>query len=94
MPTTTTTPTTAQSTMSKVGHLAEDAAASVQDLTNRSIDRAREMSSTLRDRAYSAGSQTVGYVREQPLKTVLLAVAAGAAIAVLVRLLSGYREDR
>lgn len=93
MPTTTTPTTTAQSTMAKVGHLAEDAAASVQDLTNRSIDRAREMSSHLRDRAYSAGSQTVGYVREQPLKTVLLAVAAGAAIAVLVRLL-GHRPDR
>lgn len=95
MPTTTTTPTTgAQSTIAKVGHLAEDAAASVQDLTHRSIERAREMSSTLRDRAYNAGNQTIGYVREQPLKTVLVAVAAGAAIAVLVRLLSGHRHDR
>lgn len=94
MPTTTTPTTSAQSAMAKVGHLAEDAAASVHDLTNRSIERAREMSSTLRDRAYSAGSQTVGYVREQPLKTVLLAVAAGAAIAVLARLLSNHRHDR
>lgn len=94
MPMTTTPTTGAQSTIAKVGHLAEDAAASVQDLTNRSIERAREMSSTLRDRAYTAGNQTIGYVREQPLKTVLVAVAAGAAIAVLVRLLSGYRHDR
>ena len=93
MPTTTTPTTGAQSTMAKVGHLAEDAAASVQDLTNRSIERAREMSSQLRDRAYNAGSSTIGYVREQPLKTVLVAVAAGAAIAVLVRLLSS-RSDR
>ena len=93
MPTTTTPTTGAQSTMAKVGHLAEDAAASVHDLTNRSIERAREMSSHLRDRAYNAGSSTIGYVREQPLKTVLLAVAAGAAIAVLARLLS-HRNDR
>lgn len=94
MPTTTTPTTSTQSAMAKVGHLAEDAAASVHDLTNRSIERAREMSSALRDRAYNAGSQTVGYVREQPLKTVLLAVAAGAAIAVLARLLSNHRHDR
>ena len=89
------TPTTGpHSAMTKVSHLAEDAAASVQDLTNRSLDRAREMSSSLRDRAYTAGSQTVGYVREQPLKTVLVAVAAGAAIAMVVRLLSSSRYDR
>ncbi len=89
---TTTTPTTVQSTIAKVGHLAEDAAASVQDLTNRSIERAREMSSTLRDRAYDAGSSTVGYVREQPLKTVLVAVTAGVAIAMLARLLFSHRR--
>ena len=91
----TSTPTTGpHSTMTKMSHLAEDAAASVQDLTNRSIDRAREMSTDLRNRAYTAGNQTMGYVREQPVKTVLMAVAAGAAIAVLVRLLSGDRYDR
>lgn len=94
MPITTTPTSGAQSTIAKVGHMAEDAAASVQDMTHRSIERAREMSSTLRDRAYSAGNQTIGYVREQPLKTVLLAVAAGAAIAVLVRLLTNHRHDR
>ncbi|HZF81189.1 MAG TPA: hypothetical protein VEZ89_15525 [Rubrivivax sp.] len=94
MPFTSTPTTGAQSTMTKVGHLAEDAAASVQDLTNRSIDRAREMSTDLRNRAYTAGNQTIGYVREQPVKTVLMAVAAGAAIAVLVRMLSGDRYDR
>ena len=93
MPTTTTPTTGAQSTINKVGNLAEDAAASVQDLTHRSIERAREMSSHLRDRAYNAGNTTIGYVREQPMKTVLLAVAAGAAIAVLARLLS-HRNDR
>ena len=93
MPTTTTPTTGAQSTIAKVGNMAEDAAASVQDLTHRSIERARDMSSHLRDRAYNAGTQTMGYVREQPLKTVLVAVAAGAAIAVLVRLLSGSRHD-
>ena len=93
MPTTTTPTTGSQSAISKVGTLAEDAAASVQDMTNRSIERAREMSSALRDRAYNAGNNTIGYVREQPLKTVLVAVAVGAAIAVLARLLS-HRHDR
>ena len=93
MPTTTTPTTGAQSTMAKVGHMAEDAAASVQDLTNRSIERAREMSLALRDRASNAGNNTIGYVREQPLKTVLVAVAVGAAIAVLARLLT-QRRDR
>jgi len=91
---TSTSSTDARATMAKVGHLAEDAAASVQDMTNRSIERAREMSTNLRERAYTAGNQTMGYVREQPVKTVLVALAAGAAIAVLVRLLSGDRYDR
>jgi ElaB/YqjD/DUF883 family membrane-anchored ribosome-binding protein len=84
-----TTNTTSSSMLNKATHLAEDAAASVHDMTARSLDRAKEMSTAFRDRAYNAGTHTVGYVREQPLKSVLIAVAAGAAIAVIARMLSG-----
>ena len=91
MPNTTTNPNDT-TMLSRAGQLADDAAASVHDLTQRSIDRAREMGTTLKARAYTAGNSTVGYMREQPLKSVLIAVAAGAAIAVLARLLSGARD--
>ena len=69
------------------------AAEQVQDLTRRGIERAREVGYDVRDRAQRAGDRTVGYIQEEPVKAVLIAAAAGAAVALLIRALSGRERD-
>ena len=64
------------------------AAAQVEEMTNRAMERAREVGGDIRDTANRAGDRTVGYIRDEPIKSVLIGVAAGAALAVLVRALS------
>jgi ElaB/YqjD/DUF883 family membrane-anchored ribosome-binding protein len=69
------------------------AAEQVQELTRRGIERARDMSTDVRDKAQRAGDRTVGYIQDEPLKAVLIAAAAGAAVALLIRALSGRNSD-
>lgn len=40
------------------------------------------------------GNQAAQYVQDQPLKSLLIAVATGAAIALLAGALSRHRHDR
>lgn len=51
-----------------------------------SLNAVREASQQLAHGAQRYGQQGVVYVREEPVKSVLLAAAAGAAIAALVGL--------
>jgi ElaB/YqjD/DUF883 family membrane-anchored ribosome-binding protein len=90
---------TLESLRDGVAHLREAAPAAlnrataqVQDLTRRGLDRAREMSNDVRDTAQRAGDRTVGYIQDEPLKAVLVAAAAGALVALLVRALSSRRD--
>ena len=59
------------------------AAAQMEELTRRGMDRAKEVSTQARDQANRAGDRAVGYIQEEPVKSVLIAVAAGAAVAML-----------
>ena len=70
-------------------------AAQVTDLAHRGLDRARDVSERISLEAHRAGDRTVNYIRDEPVKSVLVAAAAGAALATLV----GYihrarRSDR
>lgn len=58
----------------------------------RSADAARRSADAMRDSAYRASDATSGYVRDEPLKALLIAAAAGAAFVALVQLLRG--DDR
>ena len=69
------------------------AAEQVQELTRRGIERAREVGTDVRDKAQRAGDRTVGYIQDEPVKAVLIAAAAGAAVALLIRALSGRSRD-
>jgi ElaB/YqjD/DUF883 family membrane-anchored ribosome-binding protein len=73
--------------------LAQRAAEQVQDLTRRGLDRARLASDELREQAHFAGELTRDYVQEKPVKAVLIAAAAGAALALLVQGLMSRRRD-
>ena len=93
---TSTSSTDARATMAKVGHLAEDAAASVQDMTNRSIERAREMSTNLRERAYTAGLTTATYaervlVKAEQVRRLPQNVSFAQGAAINVAYASAYR---
>ena len=41
----------------------------------------------LRDQAVRASDKTVGYIKDEPMKAMLIAAAAGAALMALVALL-------
>jgi ElaB/YqjD/DUF883 family membrane-anchored ribosome-binding protein len=66
----------------------------VDDLAHRGLERARYLSAEARERAAHASDSTVAYIRDQPVKSVLIAAAAGAGIAALLGLLRQRRDHR
>lgn len=70
------------------------AAAQVEEITRRGVDRARSAGQTAREQALRAGDATVMRIRDEPVKAVLAAAAAGAAIAALVSWAMRSRSQR
>lgn len=70
------------------------AAAQVEEITRRGLDRAKEASMGMRDQVYKAGDRTVGYIKDEPVKAVLVAAATGAAVALLVGWAMRSRSSR
>ncbi len=68
------------------------AAAQVDEFTRRGLERARQTSLDVRDQVYRAGDRTADYIRDEPMKSVLVAAACGAALAALISIAS--RRDR
>ncbi|HOB92734.1 MAG TPA: hypothetical protein PK306_04125 [Aquabacterium sp.] len=67
-------------------------AAQIDDLTRRGMERAKAATDTAKDQAALAGDRTVSYIRNEPVRAVLIAAAAGAAVATLIGLLSSNRR--
>jgi ElaB/YqjD/DUF883 family membrane-anchored ribosome-binding protein len=63
-------------------------AAKAEELARRSADAMRDRSADIRDRAVRMSDSTVGYIKDEPLKAILIAAATGAALMALVSLLS------
>jgi ElaB/YqjD/DUF883 family membrane-anchored ribosome-binding protein len=70
------------------------AAAQMEAMTRRGVDRARDASNAVRDQAHRAGDRAVGYIQHEPVKSVLIAVAAGATIAMLASWFARSRSGR
>lgn len=81
---------------------ARDVAASVSDTVGRVRDHARHWVDegartaraavgALRHEAHLVGDRTVGYVRDEPIKSIAVAALAGAALAGLLMLLRSRR---
>ncbi|MBC7993234.1 MAG: hypothetical protein H7Z15_08345 [Rhizobacter sp.] len=68
------------------------AAAQVDDITRRGLERARQVGGDVRHQAGRAGDSTVAYIKDEPVKSVLMAVAAGATVAGLMALLMRSRS--
>jgi ElaB/YqjD/DUF883 family membrane-anchored ribosome-binding protein len=69
------------------------AAAQVDELTRQGLLRAQEARSQIKDQVQRAGDASRGYIRDEPVKSVLIAAATGAAVAALVSLLVRGRKD-
>jgi ElaB/YqjD/DUF883 family membrane-anchored ribosome-binding protein len=57
------------------------------DYAQRGMQRVRQTGADVRDSALDARDATLDYVRDEPLKAVLIAAVAGAALATGVMLL-------
>ena len=67
-----------------LNRLATDA----EQFTRRSVDKVREGSQQLRGQALRATDTTLGYIKEEPVKAVLIAAAIGAVLMALVTLVA------
>ena len=56
-------------------------------LAQRGVDAVRDRSLQVREQALRASDNTLNYIKDEPVKAVLIAAAAGAALMVLLGLL-------
>jgi ElaB/YqjD/DUF883 family membrane-anchored ribosome-binding protein len=63
-----------------------------RDVASDGYDAARERAAALRDRGQQAVDSTRGYVKEEPIKSLLIAAAVGAAVIALVEVVRVRRN--
>lgn len=61
-------------------------------LAQRGIDAVRDSSQQLRDKALRASDSTVNYVKDEPVKAMLIAAATGAALMAMISLMTRSRD--
>ena len=83
---------TVQDIRQQAGPMLDRAAEQASALAQRGVDTVRETSQQLRDKAVRASESTVKYVKDEPVKSVLIAVATGAALMALAGMKSRSRE--
>ena len=71
----------------------ERATARAGDMAQRGIETVRDGSRQLRDRAMDASDKTVAYIKDEPVKSMLIAAATGAALMALITLASRSRHS-
>lgn len=61
-------------------------------LARRGMDAVTDTSAQLRERAVRVSDSTVGYIKDEPVKAMLIAAATGAALMGLFTLISRSRD--
>lgn len=61
-------------------------------LAQRGVDTVRETSQQLQEKALRASDNTVKYIKDEPVKSMLIATAIGAGLMALLSLMSRSRE--
>lgn len=64
----------------------------VSAIAHRSADAVRDSSRQLREKAMDASDKTVNYIKEEPVKSILIAAATGAALMGLMSMMSRSRN--
>lgn len=70
----------------------ERASEQVSAMAHRGLESVRETTHQLRVKAEHASDSTVGYIRQEPVKAVLIAAATGAALMALISLVARSRD--
>jgi ElaB/YqjD/DUF883 family membrane-anchored ribosome-binding protein len=78
--------------MSSTHNAASQAIESIGKAVEQGIGRVRETSDHVRISAARASEGTVNYIRHDPVKSVLMAAATGAALMALVGLLTRHNN--
>lgn len=68
-------------------------ASQAESLARRGLDVMRDSAGQVRERAQTMGDVTVRYVKDEPVKAVLIAAAAGAALMALASLIQSSRRN-
>lgn len=76
----------------EVTSIAARAVARAEELARGSVDWMRDSSDRVRSEVTRAGDRTVGYIREQPVRSVVAAAATGALVYALVQAVRGRRD--
>lgn len=70
------------------------AAESANAYLQQGLEAVHEGSDKVRAQARSASARTVNYIKDEPVKAILIAAAAGAVLTALVQIASRSRDDR
>ncbi|MEN9435638.1 MAG: hypothetical protein RIR09_293 [Pseudomonadota bacterium] len=82
----------AANSLQELRHQATPMLEQANAMAHRGIDSVRDMSHQLRVKAEHASETTVNYIKEEPVKAVLIAAATGAALMALVSLVARSRS--
>ena len=63
-----------------------------ENVAHRGVDAVRDASAQVREKALKASDTTVSYIKDEPVKSMLIAAATGAALMALIGLLSRSRN--
>lgn len=78
----------AQDLRNDVAPLINRAGEQASALAQRGVNAVRESSQQIREKALRVSDSTVMYIKDEPLKSMLIAAATGAALMALVGMLS------
>lgn len=76
----------------QAGPMIDRATGRASALAHRGLDAVLDGSEQLRAKARHAGDSTIDYIREEPVRAVLMAAAAGAMLTALIALLTRSRH--
>jgi ElaB/YqjD/DUF883 family membrane-anchored ribosome-binding protein len=68
--------------------VANDAIDSVTNSVQHGVNSVRDTSRQLRDSAVQASDASINFIKDEPVKSVLIAAATGAALMALIGLLN------
>jgi ElaB/YqjD/DUF883 family membrane-anchored ribosome-binding protein len=77
---------------SQAGPMINRMSAKAEDAAKRGMEVMRDSTQQLRERAQRAGDTTVAYVKDEPVKSMLIAAATGAVLMGLISLMGRSRD--
>jgi len=84
---------TVEDLRSQAAPLINRVSSQAEAVARRGMDAVRDGSQQLREKALRASDTTVAYVKDEPVKSMLIAAATGAALMGLITLMGRSRND-